>query len=53
MEITHPYPQEILLEVEEDIDGNTNTKQPQGYDWDEYDEYLKPPHDEEGGEPEA
>ena len=50
-DVTNPYPPELLLKV--DREDNTNTNQPQGYDWDEYDDYLKPPLDEDGGEPEA
>ena len=49
-DITNPYPPEVLLKLDKDEDIEI---QPQGYDWDEYDDYLKPPHDEEGGEPEA
>ena len=50
-DVTNPYPQELLLKV--DSEDNANTNQPNGYDWDEYDDYLKPPLDEDGGEPEA
>ena len=50
MEITNPEPQELLLTVDKGIDNTTKIK---GYDWDEYDDYLKPPRDEDGGEPEA
>ena len=51
MEITNPHPQELLLKLDKDIESDTDN--PQGYDWDEYDDYLKPPHDDKGGEPEA
>ena len=36
--------------VEDDTD---KTSDPESYDWEEYDAYLKPPMDENGGEPEA
>ena len=49
MELTQPH---LLLPntVEDDTD---KTSDPEGYDWEEYDAYLKPPMDDSGGEPEA
>ena len=48
-ELTHP--QSLLYKEEEDtVD---NTVKPEGYDWDEYDQYLKPPLGDDGGDPEA
>ena len=52
MEITHPYPEEVILKLDNEVQPQPLNK-PEGYDWDEYDEYLKPPRDEDGGEPEA
>ena len=40
----------IFLQQEEDV--NPNGAQ-ESYDWDEYQSYIKPPRDEDGGEPEA
>ena len=39
-ELTHPHP--LLLKVVEQE--NIDTSKPDGYVWDEYDQYLKPPH---------
>ena len=49
MELTQPH---LLLPdtVKDDTDKSID---PEGYDWDEYDAYLKPPLDDNGGEPEA
>ena len=48
MELTQPH---LLLDtVKENTDKPID---PEGYDWDEYDAYLKPPLDDNGGEPEA
>ena len=52
-EITSPYTNEVVLKLDNEEQQPPQSKQPQGYDWDEYDDYLKPPMDEEGGEPEA
>ena len=52
-DITNPYPPEVLLKLDSEEEQQLQSKQPQGYDWDEYDEYLRPPKDDEGGEPEA
>ena len=49
MELTQTHI-ELPNTVEDDTD---STPQPEGYDWEEYDAYLKPPMDESGGEPEA
>ena len=48
MELTQPH-----YELPDTVEGNTTTTTADGYDWDEYDEYLRPPHDDKGGEPEA
>ena len=50
MEITDPYPPEVLIKLDKD---DNIPDQQESYDWDQYDEYLKPPRDEDGGEPEA
>ena len=50
MEITNPYP-EVLLKLDREEEDTPDHSE--SYDWDQYDEYLKPPRDEDGGEPEA
>ena len=46
---------EFLIEMEKDAKENSQglPEESNGYDWDQYDEYLKPPEDDKGGEPEA
>ena len=43
------------LELPNTVEDNTNTTttQPDGYDWQEYDQYIAAPIDEDGNEPEA
>lgn len=50
LELTSPYPQ--VEDTNKDKDKDTATTNG-GYDWDEYDSYIKPPRDDEGEEPEA
>ena len=48
-DVTNP-PVPIFLQQEEDVNHSGTSE---SYDWDEYDSYIKPPRDEDGGEPEA
>ena len=48
MELTQPH-----YELPDIVEDNTDTATTDGYDWDEYDDYLRTPHDDKGGEPEA
>jgi len=49
IELTQPH-----LLLPDTVKDDTNTSpDPDSYDWDEYDAYLRPPHDDKGGEPEA
>ena len=48
IEVTQTYP--VIVEVDED---NNKVDEPEGYDWSEYDSYLKPPLGDDGGDPEA
>ena len=51
MDLTQPHielPNTIVDNKE-----NTTTTQPDGYDWNEYDNYLTPPLGDDGEEPEA
>ena len=43
MEVTNPLP--LLVKIDGDKEDNTTTSQAEGYDWDEYESYLKPPMD--------
>ena len=48
-------PQEFTVNLSKGT-GDSSQEFPEeadAYDWDQYDEYLRPPKDEEGGEPEA
>ena len=51
MEITDSYLPEVLLKIDKEADNIPD--QSESYDWEQYDDYLKPPRDEDGGEPEA
>ena len=48
-------PQEYRLSLSKDTEDSSQglPEETDAYDWEQYDEYLKPPQDEEGGEPEA
>ena len=48
-------PPEFLVDIAPDAkDSSQRLSEDAGsYDWDQYDEYLKPPLDDEEGEPEA
>ena len=48
-DVTNP-PIPIFLQQEENTEPNGVSD---AYDWDEYNTYIKPPRDDEGGEPEA
>ena len=49
IELTQPH-----LLLPDTVEDNTDKAiDPEGYDWDEYDAYLRPPHDEKDREPEA
>ena len=50
MEVTNPPQPRYLRLPDEDAQPNGEAE---SYDWDEYDNYIKPPRDEDGGEPEA
>lgn len=51
LELTQPH-LEVPNTVEQDTD-NTTTTTPEGYDWDEYDNYLSPPLGDEDEGPKA
>ena len=48
-EVTHPHPLLVKLQGEEEASLDSKS-QGDGYDWDQYDDYIKPPMDEDGGE---
>ena len=48
LELTQPH-----IDIPDTVDDNTDTAVADGYDWSEYDTYLKMPLDDDGGEPEA
>jgi len=49
-DVTNPSVPTFLQLQEEDVNPNGASE---SYDWDEYNTYIKPPRDDEGGEPEA
>ena len=53
--LTVTEPPEFLIDINKDAEDNSQglPGEAGSYDWDQYDHYLKPPLDEEGGEPEA
>jgi len=52
MELTQPH-LDIPNTVDNNKDNTDMTSQPEGYDWDEYDNYLTPPIGDDGEDPKA